>query len=152
MPPDLQFEFHMRLQMGAPLDHGAWDGQRRRIMPITGGTFEGPRFSGTILPGGADWQSVRVTDGVAQIDARYTMRHEDGTLVSVVDRGVRRGAPEVMARLSAGEAVERSLYYFCTTPRFQVEDGPHRCRAEHVFVCRGNRRRDAVELEIFRVL
>ena len=40
-------------------------------MPIVGGTFEGPRFSGVILPGGADWQSVRVTDGVARLDARY---------------------------------------------------------------------------------
>ena len=152
MPPGLEFEFRMRVQIGAPLDQGDWDGQRRRIMPVTGGTFEGPRFSGTILPGGADWQSVRATDGVARIDARYTLRHEDGTLVSMVDRGVRRGPPEVMARLAAGEVVEPSLYYFRTTPRFQVQDGPHRWLADHVFICRGNRRPDAVELEIFRVL
>ena len=39
-------------------------------------------FSGVILPGGADWQSVRVTDGVARLDARYTLRHDDGTLVT----------------------------------------------------------------------
>jgi hypothetical protein len=152
IPPGLEFEFRMRLQIGAPLDQGAWDGQRRRIMPIAGGTFDGPRFSGTILAGGADWQSVRVTDGVAQIHARYTLRHEDGTLVSVVDRGVRRGPPEVIARLAAGETVDPSLYYFRTTPRFQVQDGPHRWLAENVFVGRGNRRPDGVELEIFRVL
>jgi hypothetical protein len=79
-------------------------------MPIIGGTFEGPRFSGTILPGDADWQSVRVSDGVAQIDARYMLRHDDGTLVTMTDRGVRRGPPEVMARLAAGE----------------VQEGPHR--------------------------
>ena len=152
MPAGLVFELCIRLQIGAPLDQGAWDGQRRRIMPITGGTFEGARFSGTILPGGADWQSVRVTDGVARIDARYTLQHEDGTLVSVVDRGVRRGPPEVMARLAAGEAVEPSLYYFRTTPRFQVQDGPHQWLADNVFIGRGNRRPDGVELEIFRVL
>lgn len=152
MPPGLEFEFRMRVQIGAPLDQGDWDGQRRRILPITGGTFEGPRFSGAILPGGADWQSVRVTDGVAQIDARYTLRHQDGTLVSMVDRGVRRGPPEVMMRLAAGEVVEPSLYYFRTTPTFQVQDGPHRWLVDHVFVCRGSRRPDAVELEIFRVL
>jgi len=152
MPPGLEFEFRMRLHIGAPLDQGVWDGQRRRTMPITGGTFEGPRFSGTVLPGGADWQSVRVTDGVADIDARYTLRHEDGTLIAVVDRGVRRGPPEVMARLAAGEAVAPSLYYFRTTPRFQVADGPHRWLVEHVFVGRGNRRPDAVELDVFRAL
>jgi hypothetical protein len=152
MPPGLAFEFRMRLHIGAPLDQGVWDGQRRRIMPIAGGTFEGSRFSGTILPGGADWQSVRVTDGVAQIDARYTLRHDDGTLVSMVDRGVRRGPPEVMARLAAGEVVDSSLYYFRTTPRFQVQDGPHQWLADNVFISRGHRRLDTVELEIFRVL
>ena len=151
MSPGLEFEFRMRLHVGAPLDQGVSDGQRRRIMPITGGTFEGPRFSGTVLSGGADWQSVR-TDGVAQIDARYTLRHQDGTLVSMVDRGVRRGSPEVMARLAAGEVVDPSLYYFRTTPQFQVQDGPHRWLADHVFIGRGNRRPDVVELEIFRVL
>ena len=82
MPPALEFEFRMRVQIGAPLDQGTWDGQRRCVMPIVGGTFEGPRFSGTILPGGADWQSVRVTDGVARIDARYTLRHDDGTVIT----------------------------------------------------------------------
>jgi hypothetical protein len=55
-------------------------------------------------------------------------------------------------RLAAGEVVEPSLYYFRTTPRFEVQDGPHQWLADHVFVCRGHRRPDAVELEIFRVL
>ena len=93
-----------------------------------------------------------MSDGVARIDARYTLRHDDGTLVTMVDRGVRRGPPEVMARLAAGEAVEPSLDHFRTTPQFEVQDGPHRWLAEHVFVCRGNRRPDAVELVFFRVL
>ena len=142
----------MRVQVGAPLDQGTWDGQRRRVMPITGGTIQGRRCSGVVLPGGADWQSVRVTDGTARIDARYTLRLDDSTLVTMLDRGVRHGPPEVMARLAAGEAVEPSLYYFRTTPRFEVQDGPHRWLADHVFVCQGQRRPDGVELEIFRVL
>jgi len=152
MPPALEFEFRMHVQIAAPLEQGTWDGQHRRVMPIVGGTFNGPRFSGVILPGGADWQSVRVADGVAHLDARYTLRHDDGTLVTVFNRGVRRGPPEVMARLAAGEFVEPSLYYFRAAPRFEVQDGPHRWLADHVFVCQGQRWPDAVELEIFRVL
>jgi hypothetical protein len=152
MPPTLEFEFRMSVQVAAPIDLGTWDGERRRVIPIVGGMFEGPRFSGTILSGGADWQSVRVADGVARLDARYTLRHADGTLVSIANRGVRRGPPEVMARLAAGEDVEPSLYYFRATPRFEVQDGPHRWLADNVFVCLGRRRPDAVELEIFRVL
>ena len=57
-----------------------------------------------------------------------------------------------MARLAAGEVVEPSWYYFRTTPRFEVQDGPHRWLADHVFVGQGQRRPDVVELEIFRVL
>lgn len=151
MSTNPQFEFRMRVLIGAPLDQGTWDGRRMRIMPIAGGTFEGPRFSGVILPGGADWQSVSVADGVAQIDARYTLQCADGTLVSMFDRGVRRGPPEVMALLAAGEVVDPALYYFRTTPWFQVQDGPHRWLAENVFICRGSRRPDAVELDIYRV-
>jgi hypothetical protein len=43
----------------------------RRMVAITGGTVRGPKLSGRILPGGADWQLIR-SDGVADISARYT--------------------------------------------------------------------------------
>ena len=49
----------------------------------------------------------------------YMLRHDDGTVVTMADRGVRRGPTEVMARLAAGEVVEPSLYYFRTTPTFE---------------------------------
>jgi hypothetical protein len=152
MPPALEFEFRMRVQIGAPLDQGTWDGERRRIMPIVGGTFAGPRFSGTVLPGVADWQLVqrdrRRRPPRRALHAAARRRH----LVTVLNRGVRRGPPEVMARLAAGEAIEPSLYYFRTTPRFEVQGGPHRWLADNVFVCQGQRWPDVVELEIFRVL
>ena len=74
---------------------------RRRITPITGGEVSGARLSGRVLPGGADWQIVR-PDGVAFIDARYTIETHDGALVYVRNRGYRHGPPEVIARLAAG--------------------------------------------------
>ena len=91
MQPTLDFAFRMTVTVDTPLELGVYDNQRKRIVPITGGVVEGPRFNGTVLPGGADWQSLRVGDGNTQVYARYTLRHEDGTLVSVVNSGVRRG-------------------------------------------------------------
>ena len=38
----------------------------RRIINILGGTVEGPKLKGKILPGGADWQIVRA-DGVVHL-------------------------------------------------------------------------------------
>ena len=74
---------------------------RRRIIGITGGKFSGPRLSGRVLPGGADWQVVRA-DGVAELDARYTIETADGALIYVANRGVRHGPAEVIRRLAAG--------------------------------------------------
>ncbi|WCM92279.1 DUF3237 domain-containing protein [Acidovorax sp. NCPPB 2350] len=54
----------------------------RRIVPITGGTFEGPRLKGTVLPGGADRQTVR-KDGIVQLDALYEMKTHDGAVITV---------------------------------------------------------------------
>jgi hypothetical protein len=43
----------------------------RRVIPITGGSFEGPNIKGAVLPGVADWQLVR-PDGDLELYARYT--------------------------------------------------------------------------------
>lgn len=92
---------------------------RRLIVNVTGGTFEGPRFRGEILPGGGDWLVLR-RDGSLQLDVRATLRTHDGALVYMVYRGVRHGPPEVIARLNAGEAVDPSSYYFRIAPFFET--------------------------------
>ena len=150
--PGLEFVFRLVATLDAPLEQGTYDGQRKRIVPITGGTVDGPRFKGVVLNGGADWQTLRVSDGNTQIYARYTLKHEDGTLVSVINPGVRRGPAEVMARLAAGEVVDPTLYYFRASPQFEVKPGPHGWLMENTFVCVGKRWPDSVELDYYRVL
>ena len=150
--PALEFEFRVRASLGAPIEQGTWEDRRRRIIPILGGTVEGERFKGIVLPGGADWQTIRLSDGAAQIYARYTLQHEDGAVVGVINPGVRRGPPEVMTRLAKGEAVDPSSYYFRTTPQFEAGPGPHQWLTDNAFVCVGKRWPDAVEIDFYRVL
>ena len=38
---------------------------------ITDGSFDGPRLSGRVLPGGGDWTLLRA-DGVLELDLRIT--------------------------------------------------------------------------------
>ena len=123
---------------------------RRRIIPITGGAFEGARLRGRVLPGGADWQVVRA-DGLADLDARYTLETDDGALVYVRNRGYRHGAPEVIARLAKGEAVDPSLYYMRTTPCFETGDARYAWLNRLVCVATGARRAAAVELDVYFV-
>jgi len=152
MQPGLDFVFRVTVTVDTPQELGVYDNQRKRIVPITGGVVEGPRFNGTVLPGGADWQTLRVGDGNTQVYARYTLRHEDGTLVSVVNSGVRRGPAEVLAKLAAGEEVDPSLYYFRASPQFDVQPGPHGWLMENTFVCVGKRWPQSVELDVYQVL
>ena len=141
----------MRVQIGAPLDQGTWDGQRRRVIPIVGGTFEGPRFSGIVLPGGADWQSVRVTDGVARIDARYTLRHDDGTLVTMVDRGYGAGRPRSWRGSRPVRSSSRRWTTSARRPDSSSGRPPPVARRPRVCLPRAPPAR-RVELDIFRVL
>ncbi len=125
------------------------DGERR-IIPITGGRFEGPRLKGEVLPGGADWQVVR-RDGSAHLDARYTLRTDDGALIYVRNVGVRHGPPDVLARLANGEAVDPRLYYFRTTPRFECGDARYAWLNHLVAVATAIRRSDSVVIDVYAI-
>ena len=103
--PELEFIFAARVTVDAPLDLGDVGKGGRRIVPITGGEFSGPRLRGVVLSGGADWQVLR-GDGVAELEARYTLRTDDGALIYVRNHALRHGPAEVMAALAAGRAVE----------------------------------------------
>ena len=65
----------------------------RRIVPITGGTFEGPDICGKVLPGGADRQLVR-GDGLLMLDAFYEMETDDGAVITVRNSAKVHYAPD----------------------------------------------------------
>ena len=123
---------------------------RRRIIGITGGSFAGPRLSGKVLPGGADWQLIRA-DGVACLDARYTLQAADGALIYVSNRGYRHGPPEVIERLARGEDVDPALYYMRATPWFETSAPAYAWLNRSICVATGARRAAAVELDFFEV-
>jgi hypothetical protein len=123
---------------------------RRRIINITGGSFRGERLSGRVLPGGADWQVIRA-DGVADLDARYTLETADGALIYVRNHGYRHGPADVLKKLSLGEEVDPSLYYMRTTPLFETGDARYAWLNRLICVGTGARKKSSVHLEIFEV-
>ena len=82
----------------------------RRIINILRGTVDGPRLTGKVLPGGADWQIVRA-DGVVHLTARYTIETDTGAKILVNAEGYRHGPAEVMDRLARDETVDPARYY-----------------------------------------
>jgi len=94
--PMLELVFRASVAVAAPRALGHTPLGERRIIDITGGEVSGPKLAGRILPGGADWQIVRA-DGVAVLEARYTIEAADGALVYVQNFGYRHGPAEVLA-------------------------------------------------------
>ena len=146
----LQPLLHAEITLAPAQELGAAPLGRRRIIPITGGRFHGERLSGRVLPGGADWQIVR-GDGVAQLEARYTLETEDGALIYVHNVGLRHGPAEVLAKIAAGEPVDPALYYMRATPSFETGAAKYLWLNKLVCVATGARLKDAVELDVYEV-
>lgn len=134
-PLQTEFVYEAVVEIAAPVEVGATPLGQRRYIPITGGTFEGPRLRGTILPGGADWQTSR-PDGVTEVDALYSIRADDGTVIIVRNCGV----------IAAGG-------YMRTAPRFEAPAGPHSWLNQSQFVgsVAGGPRPGTVIIRVFRV-
>ena len=119
VPPHLELLARFRATLAQPLELGQTPWGRRRVIGVTGGDFAGPRLSGTLLPGGADWQVVH-EDGTATIDTRYTLECHDGALISVATHGCRHGPREVLKRIADGELVDPSEYYFRVSIQYET--------------------------------
>lgn len=148
--PGLRLLYHAEVTIAAPLVVGELAAGTRRVIPVTGGSFRGPRLAGRVLPGGADWQMLR-RDDVTEVEARYTLQTDDGALIEVTNWGLRHGPPEVMARLAEGARVDPASYYFRTTPRFSCGHPDYRWLNGVVAVARAERHAEGVVLDVFEV-
>lgn len=150
--PGLEFAFEVRAQVADPLVVGELPNGTRRIVDILGGTVEGPGISGVIRPGGADWQMIRGEDGFTDVDARYTIETDSGSIIYVTNIGIRHAPPDVMRRLNAGETVDQSDIYFRAVPKFETGDPELEWLMRSIFICTGERYPNGVIIRFFRVL
>jgi uncharacterized protein DUF3237 len=123
----------------------------RRVIGILGGSVRGPKLTGRILPGGADWQIIR-SDGAADIKARYTIKTDAGALIMVTSEGLRHGPPDVLEKLLRGDNVDPRLYYFRTVMRFETADPSVDWLNRILALARGQREAQAVRLDVYEVL
>ena len=90
-------------------------------------------------------------DGVIEIDAHYVLQTGDGALIEVRSTGIRVASPEVVARITAGEPVDASEYYFRTHIRLSTADEPLRWLNDLLAVSAGERRRSSVRIDVFEL-
>lgn len=94
--------------------------ENMNIIPIAGGTFEGPQLRGIVCRGGADW-NTRLSETVSHASAQYWLETDDGYTISVSNEGI----------IDA----KRSGVRIKTTPRFETAaDSPYAFLLSGVFV------------------
>jgi len=147
--PNLEFIFRAHVTVDTPQDLGPFNKGHRRVVPITGGEFSGPDVRGKVLPG-ADWQLIR-HDGVAELEARYTLSTDDGATIHVRNLARRHGPADVMAALTAGQAVEPGSYYFRGATFFETTDERYAWMTKHIVICTGQREPATVTLQFYKV-
>ena len=86
MQPELEFVLEELVLLEEGWDFGQTPLGGRYLIPIVGGTFEGPGLRGEVLPGGWDWQIVR-DDGCRMLTADYFIRTDDGVPLHIVNKG-----------------------------------------------------------------
>lgn len=152
--PELRSEFLFRLTIALhPIQQiGATPMGVRRVFPVSEGVIDGPRLRGRILDhAGSDWLLERA-DGAFQQDVRLTLETDDGALILMSYRGVRRASAEVSAKIARGETVRRDEYYLRTAPFFETSAERYSWLNRIVSVGVGERIPNGAAYDIFEVL
>ena len=125
--PQLEFVVELKVKCEGAYQVGETPHGNRFIIPIVGGTFEGPQMKGTILPGGADYQLQDNAHGRTELEAIYSIRTDDGVNIHVRNRGL----------ICTGQDSEgRPQFYFRTAPQFEApQDSKYAWLNNAIFVC-----------------
>lgn len=143
--------FTIELEVGEIQMCGKTPLGERRVVPVKGGRFEGPRLKGTVAEGGSDWILAR-PDGSLQLNVRLVLKTDDGALIGMTYQGYRHGPQAVMDRLNRGEKVDPSEYYFRTAPFFETAAPKYAWLNGIVAVALGHRLPTGPVYQVFELL
>jgi hypothetical protein len=124
--PELEFALQLKVTLGQAFSMENTQHGRRTVIPITGGTFEGPGIKGTIINGGADYQLANA-QGRTELEAIYCIKTDDGVYIHVRNRGI---------IASGKDADGKPMFYFRAAPQFEAPaDSKYGWLNDALFVC-----------------
>jgi len=124
--PQLEFALQLKVTLGQAFSIENTQHGRRTVIPITGGTFEGPGIKGTIINGGADYQLANA-QGRTELEAIYCIKTDDGVYIHVRNRGI----------IASGQNADgKPSFYFRAAPQFEAPaDSKYGWLNNSLFVC-----------------
>ena len=125
--PQLEFALQLKVTLGDSYDVGDTQHGQRIVIPITGGTFEGPAIKGTIINGGADYQLANKALNRTELEAIYSIKTDEGVYIHVRNRGI---------IWSGKDAQGTPSFYFKAAPQFEAPaDSKYAWLNNSLFVC-----------------
>ncbi len=124
--PQLEFALQLKVTLGQAFSIENTQHGRRTVIPITGGTFEGPGIKGTIINGGADYQLANA-QGRTELEAIYCIKTDDDIYIHVRNRGI----------IASGQDADgKPTFYFKAAPQFEAPaDSKYGWLNNALFVC-----------------
>jgi Protein of unknown function (DUF3237) len=144
--------FTITIELHPIYDLGPTPAGHRRIVPVSGGKFQGERLRGEILPHAGSDLLITRADGAFQQDVRLALRTDDDALILMTYRGVRHSSPEVAARIAQGEPVPVTDYYLRTVPSFETAAPKYGWLNRIVAIGVGERLPQGASYEVFEIL
>ena len=124
--PQLEFALQLKVTLGQAFSIENTQHGRRTVIPITGGTFEGPGIKGTIINGGADYQLANA-QGRTELEAIYCIKTDDDVYIHVRNRGIIAGGQD---------ADGKPTFYFKAAPQFEAPaDSKYVWLNNALFIC-----------------
>jgi hypothetical protein len=124
--PQLEFVLQLKVTLGEVYTCGETQHGKRTVIPITGGTFEGPNIKGTIINGGADYQLAN-KDNRTELEAIYSIKTDDGIYIHVRNRGIIYNGKDENGN---------PTFYFKAAPQFEAPtDSKYNWLNNALFVC-----------------
>jgi hypothetical protein len=148
--PSLSFLTTIEVAVGEPIEVGETPEGHRRIIPIVGGTVEGPALNGKVLPAGADFQILK-SGTLTELQAQYAIETDDGDRIYVSNFGLRSGSADDITALVRGESVPPERIYFRCSPRLSSAGERWAWLGSKIIVGTGERHPNAVRLNLFVV-
>lgn len=140
----------MKATVDAPIEIGPMPIGTRRVFNATGGTFEGERLSGVVLPGGGEW-FLDAGQGFGQVDVRLMLKTHDGSHIYLRYNGIMDFNDVVGGKLAAGQSTDYGDNRFLTQVRMECADPRYAFLATTIAVGEGRMHPDCVEYAIYEV-
>jgi len=133
--PNLELLFELEATTGESLVIGDAGTGTKAVVPVTGGTFAGPRLNGRVRgSANGDWVTM-LPNGSIRLDVRLTLETNDGALILMTYEGV-------------GRRTEQG-YDLRTAPRFETGDERYRWLNEVQAVAVGTASGNSVRYSVF---